>query len=52
MAAQIWEGRMKGAEATDACLRKERLVVISMGGKDYDDGLGRNVPNTKNLVRI
>ena len=49
MAAQMWEGRIKGAEASDACLRKERLVVISMGCKDYDDGLGRNEPIPENL---
>lgn len=28
---------MNGAEASDACLRKERLLVISMGGMDYDE---------------
>ena len=29
MAAQIWEGKIKGAEANDACLRKDlRFVII------------------------
>jgi hypothetical protein len=28
LAAQIWEGRMKGAEASDACLRKDLRFVI------------------------
>jgi hypothetical protein len=28
LAAQIWEGRMKGAVARDACLRKDLRFVI------------------------
>jgi hypothetical protein len=28
LAAQIWEGRMKGVEANDACLRKDLRFVI------------------------
>ena len=28
LAAQIWEGKIKGAEANDACLRKDLRFVM------------------------
>jgi hypothetical protein len=36
LAAQIWEGRMNGAEARDACLRNVRLGVMFLGCKYYE----------------
>jgi hypothetical protein len=36
LAAQIWAGRMNGAEARDACLRNVRLGVMFLGCKYYE----------------
>ena len=34
LAAQMWEGRMKGAEAREACLRKDLRVVMARSWQD------------------